>query len=129
MVATMSKHIPLPLGLLEAEGKAMDEAVTFAWDIRARDVVFETDSRIVFDTLGRTITPPIAIAKLIDVIHHKLHSFRATWFLHVLRHSNKPAHTLARHAKGINNFVSWIEENPSIIESLVIQGTMYLSLS
>ena len=57
MVAAMSKHLPLPLGPLEAEGKAMDEAVTFAWDIGARDVVFETDSRIVFDALGRMITP------------------------------------------------------------------------
>ncbi|KAK9993560.1 hypothetical protein SO802_023263 [Lithocarpus litseifolius] len=77
VVAAMSKHLPLPLGLLEAEGKAMDEAVTFAWDIGVRDVVFETDSQIGFNALSRTITPPIAIANLIDGIHHKLHSFRA----------------------------------------------------
>ena len=70
MDAAMSKHLPLPLGPLEAEGKAMDEAVTFAWDIGVRDVVFETDSRMVFDALSRTITPPIAITNLIDVIHH-----------------------------------------------------------
>ena len=70
MDAAMSKHLPLPLGPLEAEGKAMDEAVTFAWDIGVRDFVFETDSRMVFDALSRTITPPIAITNLIDVIHH-----------------------------------------------------------
>uniref|UniRef100_A0A7N2LG05 RNase H type-1 domain-containing protein n=1 Tax=Quercus lobata TaxID=97700 RepID=A0A7N2LG05_QUELO len=93
VVATMSKHLPLPLGPLEAEGKAMDEAVTFAWDIGVRDVVFEIDSRIVFDAFRRTITPPIAVANLIDGIHHKLHSFRATCFLHVLRHCNNPAHS------------------------------------
>ena len=120
VVATMSKHLPLPLGPLEAKGKAMDEVVTFAWDIGVRDVVFENDSWIVFDALNRMITPPIAIANLIHGIHHKLHSFRSTCFLHVLRHNNKPTHTLARHAKGINNFVCWIEENPPIIESLVI---------
>lgn len=78
MVTAMSKHLPLLLGPLEVEGKAMDEAVTFVWDIGVRDVVFETDSWIVFDALSRTITPPIAIANLIDIIHHKLHSFKAT---------------------------------------------------
>ena len=33
VIATLSKHLPLPLGPLEAEAKAADEAVSFAWDI------------------------------------------------------------------------------------------------
>ena len=33
MIATLSKHLPLSLGPLEAEAKAADEAVSFAWDI------------------------------------------------------------------------------------------------
>ncbi|XP_075665803.1 uncharacterized protein LOC142635550 [Castanea sativa] len=127
LVPAMSKHLPLPLGPLEAKGKAMDEAVSFAWDMRIRDVIFETDSQIVFDALSGTITPPIAIANLIVGIQHKLHSFRSTRFLHELRSGNKPAHTLAKYAKGINNFVTWIEKNPSIIESLMIQDAMYFS--
>ncbi|XP_075645207.1 uncharacterized protein LOC142616208 [Castanea sativa] len=127
VAAAMSKHLPLPLGPLEAEGKAMDEAVSFAWDMGIMDIIFETDSRIVFDALCGTIIPPIAIVNLIDGIQHKLHSFRFTRLLHVLRSGNKPAHTLAKYAKGINNFVTWTEENPSIIESLVIEDAMYFS--
>ena len=45
------------------------------------------------------------------------------------RQGNKPAHILAKHAKGIDNFVTWIEESPPIIESIVIQDALYLSSS
>ena len=76
----MSKHVPLSLGLLEGEGTTLDEAVPFAWDIGIRDVIFEIDSRIVFDALSGTITPPIAIANLIVSIQDKLHFFRSTLF-------------------------------------------------
>ena len=44
VIATLSRHLPLPLGPIEAEAKAMDEAVLFAWDIEIRDTFFEGDS-------------------------------------------------------------------------------------
>ena len=41
VIATLSQHLHLLLGLLEAEAKAMDVAASFAWDIGIRDVIFE----------------------------------------------------------------------------------------
>ena len=38
-------------GLLEIEVKAMEIGVSFAWDVGIRDVVVESDSKIVADTL------------------------------------------------------------------------------
>ncbi|KAL0015830.1 hypothetical protein SO802_002899 [Lithocarpus litseifolius] len=42
-VAAMSKKMWVPLSPLEAEAKAMEEAIDFAWDIGLQDVVFECD--------------------------------------------------------------------------------------
>ena len=58
-----------------------------------------------------------------------LQEFRSFQVLHVQRLGNKLAHILAKYAKGIDSFVTWIEKNPSIIESLVIQDVMYFSSS
>uniref|UniRef100_A0A7N2LNM0 RNase H type-1 domain-containing protein n=1 Tax=Quercus lobata TaxID=97700 RepID=A0A7N2LNM0_QUELO len=43
VIAALSQHLHLPLGPLEAEAKAMDVAVSFAWDVGVQEVIFETD--------------------------------------------------------------------------------------
>ena len=47
IIAALRKRLPLPLGPLEAEAKALDEDTIFAWDIGVKDVIFETDSTTV----------------------------------------------------------------------------------
>ena len=44
VVSGMSKCIPLALGPLEAEAKAMDEATLFSRDVGVRDIIFELES-------------------------------------------------------------------------------------
>ena len=44
VVAALSKKLHYPLGPLEAEAKAMEEAVEFAWDVGIQDAHFESDS-------------------------------------------------------------------------------------
>ena len=57
MVAALSQHLHLPLGPLEVKAKAMDVAASFACDMGIRDVVFETDSKVVSGALYGTIAP------------------------------------------------------------------------
>ena len=57
MIAVLSMHLPLPLVPLEAEAKAANEAVSFAWDVGVWELIFETDSKVVFEALYGTITP------------------------------------------------------------------------
>ena len=57
MIAVLSKHLPLPLVPLEAEAKAANEAVAFAWDVGVRELIFETNSKVVSKALCGTITP------------------------------------------------------------------------
>ena len=61
------KHLPLPLVPIEAEAKAMDEAVIFAWDIGIRDAIFEGDSCIISHALS--VRPlPVFIAGVYIVL-------------------------------------------------------------
>ena len=66
--AAISKSILIPLAPLEAEAKALEESVFFAWDVGVRDVIFEYDSRIVGDAVNDLCEPPTTIGNIIDCI-------------------------------------------------------------
>ena len=128
VLAALSKRPPLPLGPLEAEAKAMEEAISFATDIGLQEAIFETDSLALSGTLTDMSTVPITIKNCIGGIHLKLQNFKQSRVQHVRGEGNKPAHTLAHRAKGIDNFVTWIEKTLSFIESFVTQDALYFFL-
>ena len=117
MLATLSKCIPLPLGPLAAEAKAMEEAAHLARDIGLQEVIFETDSSIISGALTGSSTAPVTVEDIIRGIQHTLRDFRRTQILHVRRQGNVPAHTLAQHAKGIDTLV-WLEETHHVLKTL-----------
>ena len=47
---------------------AMEEGVTFAWDVGVHDVVFECDSKIVSDALNSSSEAQTTIVNVIDRI-------------------------------------------------------------
>ncbi|XP_023889006.1 uncharacterized protein LOC112001074 [Quercus suber] len=124
VVVALSKRMPLPLVPLEAEAKAMHEAVTFAKDVGLQDVIFETTSTILSTALNDISTAPTSIDIIIQDTHHSLQAFRRTQIQHVKQIGNKPAHTLAHHAKGREDFVTWIEETLPCIEHFVFQDVL-----
>ena len=69
--ATISKSIPILLGSLEAEAKALEESAFFAWDVGVRGVIFECDSRIVVNTVNDLCKPLTAIGNIIEGIRQK----------------------------------------------------------
>ena len=127
VVAAMSKRMPLPLGPLEAEAKALDEATMFARDIGVQDVMFESDSRIACHALVDPTNAPISISTIVAGTSVRMHEFRTFDISHVRRQANKSAHALAAYAKDIDSLVAWVEDCPPFIESLVIQDSMFYS--
>ena len=127
VLATLSTQLPLPLGPLEAEAQAMDVAISFAKEIGLQEVTFESDSSVLIEALLDKSKVPISIENIITGIHAKLQHFRQHQILHVKRSGNTPAHHLARHTNCLDNFVTWVEETPSFIESAVIQDALLFS--
>ncbi|XP_075645055.1 uncharacterized protein LOC142616051 [Castanea sativa] len=88
VIAALSKHLPLQLGPLEAEGKPMDEAVLFPWDVGIREAIFETDSSVVSDAIAGSTTPPVSIVDITAGTLLRLRDFRRTQIQHVRRQAN-----------------------------------------
>ena len=104
VVTALSKCLPLPLDPLEAEAKAMDEAIAFAWDIGVRDVIFESDSMLVCHAMENPTYASISISTVVSSFCTRLPVFRTFQSFHVSRQENRPAHTLAAFAKNIDSF-------------------------
>ena len=75
VVTTMSMKLLQHLGLLEIEAIVMEIGVVFAWDVGIRDVVVESDSKIVVDTILGLCTLTVVSNVLVGVTH-KLQDFR-----------------------------------------------------
>ena len=127
VLAALSTQLLLPLVPLEAEAKAMDVAISFTKVIVLQEVTFESDCSVLIGALSDTSKLPISIEIIVTGIHNKLQHFRQHQMLHAQRQGHTPAHHLAHHAKGLDNFVTWIEETPSFIEFAVIQDGLLFS--
>ena len=88
-----------PLGALKVEAKAMEEEITFAWDMGIRDCIFESDALTIVNAMLRLTNPPSSIANNIASSFSHLYQFHSIQFSHVPRSGNKVAHTLAQLAR------------------------------
>ena len=119
VITALSKCIPLPLGPLKAKAKALDEATIFAWDIRVKDVIFETDSTAICHAMESPTDALVSISIVVLGLCSRLHEFWTFQASHVVRQGNKPAHTLVVFVKNIDSFVTWMEECPPFLASSV----------
>ncbi|XP_023924994.1 uncharacterized protein LOC112036432 [Quercus suber] len=117
VMVAMSRRFPAPLATLEIEAKTMEAATVFAWEMGFREVIFETDSLILYRSLLGTSDPPSSIETVISSILSFVQSFSFFSFSHVKRHGIRPAHILAQFANQIDDCQVWLEETPSLIES------------
>lgn len=84
--AALCRKIKAPMGVVEAEAKAVEVGLLFAEDVGIRDVILEGDSLIVYNALCNISLPPSSIAS------HKW-ELRSVEYSHVRRQANIPTHT------------------------------------
>ena len=85
VVAALSKKLKAPLGAIEVEAKAMEEAVNFVWDMGIRDFLFESDSLTMVNAMLCLTNPPSSISNIIAGSLSQLYKFREVNFSYVVR--------------------------------------------
>ena len=78
---------------------------------------FESDSLILSNVIQCLCNPLIAISNVVTGICHRLQVFKFVLASHVRCGGNKPTHILARYAKGISSFVTWVKYDPIVIDT------------
>ena len=84
---------------------------------------------MIFHSLVGSATPPSSIFNMISRSLLQAKRFSECKFSFVPWDANRVAHELAQYATNLLESSSWIEENPCIIEQLVSQDVLFLSLS
>ena len=115
IMGALSKKFVLPLGGLEAEAKAVEEGVLFAWDLGLKDIIIESDAQLVTNSLGKQCVMSSSIRKVVEGILVDLRKFNSWDVNHTRRSGNNAAHILARQAKCLNMCNIWVEDTPPSI--------------
>ena len=87
---------------------------------KLQDVIFEGDSSVVCLALQGESEASPAIANIIAGTSQHLQQIRQVAFQHTRRVGNKAAHGLAKYVQCIHDLVTWMEENPPMINSEVV---------
>lgn len=93
-------------------------------------MIFKCDSKIVADTLLGHCTLRVVVSNILVGVAHKIQDFQSICMSHVKRQGNKSAHILAKYAIAVennDNIVTWIKENPPLIELAITHDIMNLS--
>ena len=61
IMGALSKKVLSPLGTLEAEAKAAECGIIFAWELGLREVIIEKDSQVVIHAFSTEQPTPLSI--------------------------------------------------------------------
>ena len=112
---------------VRAEAKAFEVGISFAIDVGVTEFILEGDSLIISDALCEQSSPPSSTGPIVYGILSSSHTFQCIEFSHVRRQGNGPAHLLAKHASGIDDFPIWIKESSYFIEQALLQDVISFS--
>ena len=115
----MSKKIHAPLGIIEAEAKAVDTGIIFAKEVGIRDFVLEGDSLTIVQALKECSPAPSSVSNLVYGMLAERNEFKNVSFSHIKRRGNRPAHLLAKQAFGLIDYCAWMEKSPCFLEQVL----------
>ena len=76
-MGALSKKFGLPLGGLEAKATAIEEGVALASELGLKDIIIESDTLLVTNSLEKQSVMPSSIRKVVEGILEGLRKFNA----------------------------------------------------
>ena len=107
-----SKSVHQELCSDDIEATAAGWALTFALEIRVKKAILEGDSLNVTKGLMEEERLLVPMGLLIEDAKSLSHCFDKLLYSHTKRECNALAHSLARYAIGIPDFLVWMEDVP-----------------
>ena len=118
IIGAMSKNLPLPLGALEVEAKALEGGIELARDLGLWEVELESDAQVVVIAITGAEPGPSSIMKVVEGIRMGLSSFKFWSLSHICRQCNNAAHIMARTASSSIESHVWVEDTTLIANQL-----------
>ena len=113
VIASCSKVVHQALGVCEVEALAAAWALSFAFDVGVKRAVLEEDSMAVISGLREDGLVLVPYGLLLEDVRILSQHFDELRYSHTKREGNCLAHSLARYAVGIPDFLVWMEDVPS----------------
>ena len=76
VIVALSKKWKCPLGAIEAEAKALEAEVNFAWEVGIREAEFEIDLLMICNALHGLVSPPSSVVNVLAGVRNQVSSFR-----------------------------------------------------
>ena len=98
------------------EAKAFEMGMQFLKGIQ--DFILEGDSLTIYWALSGLSDALTSVDSMVQGLLSFSEEFRKVSFSHVRRQGNRPNHLLGKHAKGIVDFSTWLEEDPCFLGAI-----------
>ncbi|XP_075645363.1 uncharacterized protein LOC142616385 [Castanea sativa] len=118
--------INLPSSVEELEALACQRAISFAIEVGLHDVIFEGDSRTIYNLLTSNVPCLAPFGHIIDDSRILASNLRNASFSHVKRDGNAVADKLAKLAKHLYEPQIWLEDIHGNATNLVILDRNFL---
>lgn len=79
---------------------------------------------ILYQALTRQSSIPSSVDYVVLGLQLLCTEFRKVSFSHVCHQSNRPAHLLAKHAKDIVDFFTWMKKNPYFLDQALLHDVI-----
>ena len=126
-MASLTQQIPLLGSVIEVEVLAARKALELIVELGFDNIILEGDSEVLIKSLAKGGNSLAHYGHLIANIHVLMARFSSLSLSHVRRHCNRLAYALARRASSTLDLSIWMEEIPSILNSVYMADLSGLS--